>query len=92
MTKYYYYTESDDKSANFIINNLNEFLEDFNQFFNTDYKSVNEFNKGEQKANGIREIKNLEKALLHSYQDYESLIESEIILFDDWDERRNNNN
>ena len=56
MTKYYY-TESDDKSANFIINNLNEFLEDFNQFFNTDYKSVKEFNKGEQNANGIREIK-----------------------------------
>ena len=55
--KKYYYTESDDKSANFIINNLNEFLEDFNQFFNTDYKSVKEFNKGEQNANGIREIK-----------------------------------
>jgi len=37
----------------------------------------------------FEEIKNLEKALLHSYQDYESLIESEIILFDDWDEREN---
>jgi hypothetical protein len=37
----------------------------------------------------FEEIKNLEKALLHSYQDYESLIESEIILFDDWDETEN---
>ena len=38
------------------------------------------------------EIKDLEHALMKSYQDYESLIESEIILFDDWDERINNNN
>ena len=59
----YYYTESDDKGANFIINNLNEFLEDFNEFFNTDYKSVNEFNKGEQKANGIRQIKIINKTI-----------------------------
>ena len=55
MTRYLY-TESDDKSANYIIDNLNEFLEDFNQSFDTDYKSVEDFNKGEQEANGIREI------------------------------------
>ena len=38
---------------------------------------------------GVEEIKGLEHSLMKSYQDYESLIESEIILFDDWDEREN---
>jgi hypothetical protein len=37
----------------------------------------------------FEEIKDLEHSLMKSYQDYESLIESEIILFDDWDEREN---
>ena len=38
--------------------------------------------------NGARfdEIKDLEHSLMNAYQDYESLIESEIIIKNDWDE------
>ena len=35
----------------------------------------------------IDEIKDLEYSLMNAYQDYESLIESEIIIKNDWDER-----
>tara|TARA_B100000902_G_C27307505_1_gene916392 strand:- start:2313 stop:2645 length:333 start_codon:yes stop_codon:yes gene_type:complete len=34
------------------------------------------------------EIDDLRHALMNSYQDYDSLIESKVIFKDDWDERR----
>lgn len=36
----------------------------------------------------FKDVKELEHALTVAYQDYESLIESQIIINDDWDERR----
>jgi len=36
----------------------------------------------------FKDVKDLEHSLMTAYQDYESLIESQIILNDDWDERR----
>lgn len=34
------------------------------------------------------EIKDLEHSLMTAYQDYDSLVESEILIKNDWDERR----
>ena len=34
------------------------------------------------------EVKDLEHSLMAAYQDYDSLVESEIIIKNDWDERR----
>ena len=34
------------------------------------------------------EVKDLEHSLMTAYQDYDSLIESEILIKNDWDERR----
>mgnify|MGYP003627660155 CR=1 FL=1 len=34
------------------------------------------------------EVKDLEHSLMSAYQDYESLVESEILIKNDWDERR----
>lgn len=38
----------------------------------------------------FKDVKDLENALCTAYQDYESLIESQIIINNDWDESRNN--
>jgi len=44
----------------------------------------------EDNPHGCRwdEVKDLEHSLMAAYQDYESLVESQIIIKNDWDERR----
>ena len=44
----------------------------------------------EDNPHGCRwdEVKDLEHSLMSAYQDYESLVESEILIKNDWDERR----
>lgn len=54
-------------------------------------KQVQELNfTWEDNPHGCRydEVKDLEHSLMAAYQDYESLVESEIIIKNDWDERR----
>jgi len=36
----------------------------------------------------FKEVKDLEHGLMTAYQDYESIVESQIIINNDWDERR----
>ena len=53
------YHESDDADASIYgmsFDEVKEFIHDHNEYFETDYQSVQEFNEGEQKANGIRHI------------------------------------
>ena len=44
----------------------------------------------EDNPHGCRwdEVKDLEHSLMAAYQDYDSLVESEILIKNDWDERR----
>ncbi len=54
-------------------------------------KQVQELNfTWEDNPHGCRydEVKDLEHSLMAAYQDYDSLVESEIIIKNDWDERR----
>lgn len=54
-------------------------------------KQVQELNfTWDDNPHGCRydEVKDLEHSLMAAYQDYESLVESEIIIKNDWDERR----
>ena len=57
--KRYNYIESDDLEASIYgltIEEVNEIIEEHNEFFDTQYKTIEEFNYGEQQANGIRQI------------------------------------
>jgi len=54
-------------------------------------KQVQELNfTWDDNPHGCRydEVKDLEHSLMAAYQDYDSLVESEIIIKNDWDERR----
>ena len=54
-------------------------------------KQVQELNfTWDDNPNGANwdEVKDLEHSLMAAYQDYDSLVESEIIIKNDWDERR----
>ncbi len=54
-------------------------------------KQVQELNfTWEDNPHGCRwdEVKDLEHSLMAAYQDYDSLVESEILIKNDWDERR----
>ena len=54
-------------------------------------KQVQELNfTWDDNPNGANwdEVKDLEHSLMAAYQDYDSLVESQIIINNDWDERR----
>ena len=47
-TKYKYkYIETDDPCCNDYFNDLNNFLSEHNSYFETNYKNIKDFNKGE---------------------------------------------
>jgi len=54
----YVYRESDDEDATEFLNKkeVMELIEEHNESFDTNYKTIEDFNKGEQKENGIRSI------------------------------------
>lgn len=54
----YVYRESDDKDATEYLtkSEVMEFIDEHNEGFETNYKSIEDFNKGEQLANGVRSI------------------------------------
>jgi hypothetical protein len=55
----YTYTESDDPTATvsgMSMQQVFKLIEQHNELFETDYRSVKEFNEGEAAANGIRRI------------------------------------
>ena len=57
--KRYNYIESDDLDSSIYgltIEEVKEIIEEHNEFFDTEYKTIEEFNYGEQQANGIRQI------------------------------------
>lgn len=57
--KTYNYIELDDLEASIYgltIEEVNEIIEEHNEFFDTEYKTIEEFNYGEQQSNGIRQI------------------------------------
>ena len=61
--KRYNYIESDDLDSSIYgltIEEVKEIIEEHNEFFDTEYKTIEEFNYGEQQANGIRQIQILE--------------------------------
>ena len=57
----YVYRESDDEDATMYLTKTGvmEIIEEHNEMFDTNYKTIADFNKGEQKANGIRSIETL---------------------------------
>jgi|TARA_R100001369_G_scaffold24920_2_gene45620 hypothetical protein len=60
ITHQYVYRESDDKDATQFLTKaeIMELIYEHNNMFETEYKTIEDFNKGEQKSNGIRSIKN----------------------------------
>jgi hypothetical protein len=57
----YNYHETDDQDASIYGMTYKEVMEligEHNQYFDTDYQSIIEFNSGEAEANGIRYIEN----------------------------------
>jgi len=61
--KRYNYIESDDLDSSIYgltIEEVKEIIEEHNEFFDTEYKTIEEFNYGEQQSNGIRQIEILE--------------------------------
>ena len=77
MEKIYNYHESDDPSASIYGMNYNEvmiLIEEHNDYFETDYKSIDEFNDCAVKADGIRYIEegsliDLMKNYIHWFYD-----------------------
>ncbi len=59
----YVYRESDDEDATEFLNKkeVMELIEEHNKSFETNYKTIEDFNKGEEKANGIRSIEKMAK-------------------------------
>ena len=59
----YVYRESDDEDATEFLNKkeIMELIEEHNESFETNYKTIEDFNKGEEKANGIRSIEKMAK-------------------------------
>lgn len=57
--KTYNYIESDDLEDSIYgltLEEVFEIIEEHNEFFETEYTTIEEFNYGEQQSNGIREI------------------------------------
>lgn len=57
--KRYNYIELDDLDSSIYgltIEEVKKIIEEHNEFFDTEYKTIEEFNYGEQQANGIRQI------------------------------------
>lgn len=57
--KTYNYIESDDLEASIYgltLEEVYEIIEEHNEFFETEYTTIEEFNRGEQQSNGIRQI------------------------------------
>lgn len=53
------YHETDDASASIYgmtLSEIREFIQEHNEYFETNYESVQEFNDGEARSNGIRFI------------------------------------
>lgn len=60
--KKYNYHETDDQDASIYGMTYDEVIElinDHNDYFDTDYQTIEEFNRGEQESNGIRYIEQL---------------------------------
>ena len=62
----YVYRESDDEDATEYLTKSEamEFIDEHNEGFKTNYKSIEDFNKGEQLENGIRSIEKIKMAIL----------------------------
>ena len=60
----YVYRESDDEDATEYLTKSEamEFINEHNEGFETNYKSIEDFNKGEQLANGVRSIEKIKMA------------------------------
>ena len=60
--KKYNYHEIDDIDASILgmdIDAVKELIEEHNEYFDTDYQTIEDFNKGEQESNGIRYIETI---------------------------------
>ena len=76
----YVYRESDDEDATQYLNKeeVMELIEEHNEFFDTDYKTIEDFNRGEEKANGIRSIEKMAKGgMITSAPEYQAVRNAE---------------
>ena len=76
----YVYLESDDESATQFLNKkeVMELIKEHNEYFDTDYKTIEDFNRGEEEENGIRRIMKMAKGGMMKSQGYNDKLDDSL--------------